>query len=384
MKVSRRDFLKLAMLAGIATEHSSFSIALQQSQAERSGYFGYDAAIVIDGCGGPGSQTSESFTALSQKLIDDVRNSGITSVNLTVGYVGNRPDLEAFVEICKSIAFWESEIRRKGNTFLKILNRDDLSAAKSSRRLGLIFGLQDGVAFQHDLDRLNTLHGLGIRIVQPTYNVRNLLGDGCMEPDNAGLSKAGHAAIERLNQLHILIDLSHCGRKTSSNAINASKDPVAFTHTGCAAIYDHPRNKTDEELRAVSEKGGVTGIYFMPYLRPAGQQTAEDVIRHLEHAIYVAGEDHVGIGTDLPISPLELTEEFVKAHKEDIARRKQLGISAPGEAGDVYLYVPDLNSPRKLETLANMLSKRGHRSAQIDKILGKNFQRLIGDVWSKS
>ena len=184
-----------------------------------------------------------------------------------------------------------------------------------------------------------------------------------------------------MNGLHLLIDLSHCGRRTTSDALALSSRPVAFTHTGCAAVHEHPRNKTDGELRALAEKGGVAGIYFMPYLRPSGQPMAEDIIRHIEHALQVAGEDHVGIGTDLELSPVVLTPAFVKQHREGTAARKRTGIAAPGDAEDVYLYVPDLNSPRRLQTLADLLLARGHPAPRVEKILGGNFVRLFTEVW---
>src|SRR6185436_9174861 len=151
-------------------------------------------------------------------------------------------------------------------TFASIRKAADIVAAKKAKRTGLIFGVQDGVAFESDLGSLEHLHRLGLRVVQPTYNRRNLLGDGCMETTNAGLSKTGVQCIERLNELGLLVDLSHCGRQTSADAIRASKMPVAFTHTGANAVTEHPRHRTDEELRAVADKGGVSGVFFMPYL----------------------------------------------------------------------------------------------------------------------
>jgi membrane dipeptidase len=119
----------------------------------------------------------------------------------------------------------------------------------------------------------------------------------------------------------------------------------------------------------------------MPYLRSSGQQTVEDVIRHLDHAIQVAGEDHVGIGTDGGISPLEFTPEYLQAHQEEIEARRKSGIGAPGEIADVHLYVPELNTPRRFETLANLLLKKGYSEAQIQKLLGGNFARLFQEVW---
>jgi membrane dipeptidase len=245
----------------------------------------------------------------------------------------------------------------------------------------LAYGLQDGVSFETDLERLRVLHQFGIRVVQPTYNRRNLLGDGCMEPADAGLSRTGHDAVRMMNELGILVDLSHCGRRTTADAIAASSAPVSFTHTGCAAVADHPRHRTDEELRRVADGGGVTGIYVMPYLAGGRQPTAADVIAHLEHAVNVAGEDHVGIGTDGYISPTELTDEYREAFALNVRERRESGIAAPGETETGYLFASDLNTPRRLETLADMLLARGHGEQRVGKLLGGNFARLFGSVW---
>jgi membrane dipeptidase len=244
-----------------------------------------------------------------------------------------------------------------------------------------VYGLQDGVSFEDDAGRLEALHHLGIRVLQPTYNRRNLLGDGCMEPADAGLSRAGHEAIERMNALGMLVDLSHCGRRTASDAIRRSKRPVAFTHTGCDALAPHPRHRTDEELRAVAATGGVIGIFVMPYLARGRQPTAADVIAHLEHAIAVAGEDHVSIGTDGRVSATEVTPEFVAAFRRNTQERKALGIAAPYETEDGYLFASDLNSPRRLETLAEKLLARGHGEQRVQKLLGGNLVRVFGEAW---
>jgi membrane dipeptidase len=243
--------------------------------------------------------------------------------------------------------------------------------------------MQDGVAFETDLERLRDLYDLGVRVVQPTYNRRNLLGDGCLEPANAGLSITGVHAVERMNDLGILIDLSHCGRQTAADAIRLSKQPVAFTHTGCVALADHPRNRTDAELRAVADKGGVSGIYFMPYLCQGKQPTSADVIRHLEHMIDVAGEDHVSIGTDGSVSAEVMDEAFKTRFAEDTRQRRELGVAAPQEFDDGYLFAADLNTPRKLETLAHLLSLRGHPDSRIEKVLGANLMRLFAQVWTR-
>ena len=335
----------------------------------------YARTMAIDALGAPGVPGAPSDHPLPDQAVRDALASGLTACNVTVGYADS---LEACVE---GIASWQAEIDAHPQALLLVRSARDLREAKSSGRLGLVFGTQNLAMIGTELTRLRTLRDLGVRITQLTYNVRNLLGDGSIEPADAGLSLLGRKAIGRVNELRLLLDLSHGGWRTIAEAVAASSRPCAITHTGCAALTRHPRNVPDEVLRALAEKGGVAGIYFMPYLRAKGQQTAEDVIRHLEHAIDVAGEDHVGIGTDGAISPLVLTEQVRRAHRENVEERRKAGIAAPNEDPDVFLYAPDLNGVRRFETLALMLSKRGHKDARIGKILGENFARLFGEVW---
>jgi membrane dipeptidase len=195
------------------------------------------------------------------------------------------------------------------------------------------------------------------------------------------LSQFGRELVERMNATNMLVDLSHCGRRTTDEGIELSKKPVAITHAGCAAVSDLPRNKPDETLKKLADRGGVIGIYFMPYLRTSGQPMADDVIRHIEHALDVAGEDHVGLGTDGTISAVQLTEDYKKAFADEIAQRRKAGISAPGETQAVYTFIPDLNAPARFDRLAAMLQKRGKSDRVIEKVLGGNFQRLFAETW---
>jgi len=265
--------------------------------------------------------------------------------------------------------------------FVKVSTGADLTLAKQTKRLGVIYGFQDSSMFGPDLFRLDTFFHLGLRVLQPTYNLRNLVGDGCLEKANGGLSLLGYELVERANELGICLDLSHAGRRTTSDVIRASKKPVAITHTGCAALVDVPRNTPDEQLRSVAKRGGVVGIYFIPFLRAAGQPTAEDVVRHIEHAIKTCGEDHVGIGTDGAISAIEVTAETRRRLRESFAVRKEMGVAAPGEDAERLQFIPDLNSPRRLEKLATLLLDRGHSEKRVRKVLGENLQRLFNEVW---
>lgn len=375
MRSGRRKFLSTAVLSGAA-----LALAPAVRVAAAAGSAGeqlYDQSIAIDGLGGP-LQTGEP---LSVAALADVRASGLTAAHLTVGEVGSMAPLLAFEKIVRSITAWEAEIDRHPKVLMRVRSADDIRQAKLQGRTGLIYGLQDGVAFEDDLDRLSALHQLGIRVIQPTYNRRNLIGDGVMEPADAGLSRTGMDVIERLNQLGILLDLSHCGRRTSADAIAASKRPVAFTHTGCAALADHPRHRTDAELRAVADTGGLVGIFIMPYLAEGRQPSAKEVIAHLEHALKVAGADHVSIGTDGDLAPTELTPEFIERFRENTRARKAQGIAAPLETEEGYLFARDLNTPRRFALLAQGLLDRGHDASTVSKVLGGNLLRVFGEAW---
>src|SRR6185503_16418991 len=183
------------------------------------------------------------------------------------------------------------------------------------RKVGLIFRFQGAEPLGEDSDRMAMFRQLGVRVIQLTHNRRNLVGDGCTEPSQAGLSKFGYEVVERLNKEKVVVDLAHGAPQTIADGIRASKAPVLISHTGCRALADLPRNTSDANLRALADKGGVAGVIFWPYLRVDTQPMAIDVIRHLEYAIKVCGEDHVGIGTDINVTPVNRTPEWEQENR---------------------------------------------------------------------
>ena len=378
MSIDRRAFLGAAAAAGAAALAPARLWATPLPRAL------YERSIVIDGLGVPGGMDTDADEPLTAKALADVAASGLSATHLTVGWVGTVPPLSAFEVAVRSIARWESRIDAAPRVLIRVRDAEDIRIAKREGRTGLIYGLQDGVSFEDDLGRLDALHQLGVRVVQPTYNRRNLLGDGVMEPADAGLSRTGREAIERLQALGMLVDLSHCGRRTAADAIAMAKRPVAFTHTGCAALVEHPRHRTDAELRAVAESGGVTGIFVMPYLSRGRQPTAADVVAHIEHAINVAGSAHVAIGTDGTVSPIQLTEDYITWYRDHTRKRREEGVAAPYETEEGYLFAADLNTPRRYQTLADLLLARGHPESVVSGVLGGNLLRVFADAWGPS
>jgi len=335
----------------------------------------YQRAIVIDALANPGSMNVSwpPRGPLSQKQRDAITSSGITAINVTVS-----ADFEGSV---RNIGLWQGETDRYPALLSIVRRHADIEKAKRDKTLGLILGFQNTDMIDRDISRVDLFYRLGIRIIQLTYNDRNLVGDGCLEAGNAGLSAFGRQVVERINTLGIAVDLSHCGTQTTADGIAASTKPPLITHSGCREVYRHPRSKEDRELKAMADKGGVVGIYFMPFIGPGpGAPTTEMLMRQIEHAIKVCGVEHVGIGSDLSTTPIEETPEYLREHKSFVDGRVKRGISAPDEMRP--LFVPELNHSRRLEGVVRGLRQRNHPTDVIEKIIGGNFHRVFKEIWT--
>lgn len=336
--------------------------------------------IVIDGQGGiTDPYGKDSDVRFSPRAVAELRASGQTAVSLTVGDVGN--GLDAFANTVKGIAQIDQVIADNGDVLLKALTAADIRRAKAEGRFAAIYNTQDTAMVGPELDRLALLKGLGVRVVQLTYNNRNLSGDGCLEPGNGGISKLGRATIARIEKERLLLDLSHSGQRTVAEGIAAATRPMTISHTGCRALHDNPRNQWDAELKACADKGGVVGIYWMPFLVAGGKPSGADLIRHMQHALNVCGEDHIAIGTDGMLFKTVIDDKARTAQKKFFEERTAAGIAAPGEAPDVFNIVADWDDHLRFRHLADGLARTGWPAARIDKALGLNLLRLYGEIW---
>ena len=268
----------------------------------------YARAIVIDGLGGTGDPDApDGVTRMSPKSWADTVATGVTAVRDTVMPVGNVAD--PWSDYQKNMAAKHDLIGANPDRLLLVRQAEDILKAKRMKMFGVVIGTQDSCMIGGELDRLSQMKKDGVTTVQLTYNNRNLCGDGALEPANAGLSKLGKATIERIEAEKLLLDLSHGGARTMAEAAGFAKRPLVISHTGARALTDHVRNTSDETIRAVAAKGGVVGVYFMPFLTLDSHPKAADVIAHIEHIARVAGDDGVGIGTDNGVLPLDLDEK---------------------------------------------------------------------------
>ncbi len=303
-----------------------------------------------------------------------IRESGVTAVKSTLGgAIGD------FATAVADIAAAQQLMEKRADLFLHVRTHSDFERARKEKKLGVIYSFESPNMLEDKIERIELFRGLGVRVMQLNYNRRTPFGVGCLDGDTDGLTELGRKAIAKMNEIGVALDLSHSNTKTTAEGIAASTKPPLITHAGCRAVYLHPRNKEDREMKALADKGGVIGIYMLPYITASPKQPMlSDYLQHLEHALKICGEDHVGVGSDVPFFPVD--DSDLEEMKKATEKRKADGIAAPGE--DRPTYIPDLNTPRKMELIANALLKRGHKSGAVEKIMGANFKRVFGEIWT--
>jgi membrane dipeptidase len=371
MRIDRRT-----MMAGGAVLAAAPGVARPRATKARW----YDQAIIIDALGGIGDPYApEDQIRLSDRAWAETVATGVTALRDTVMPVGNLADPWAAYQ--KDIALKQNILNANPDRLILVRSAADVLKAKREKKFGVVIGTQDTSMVGPELDRLSQMKKDGVMSVQLTYNNRNLAGDGALEPANAGLSKLGRATIERIEAEKLLLDLSHGGARTMAEGAAFAKRPLTISHSAARALHDHPRNTDDATIKAVADKGGVVGVYFMPFLTADGRPKTADVIAHVEHVANVAGEDHVGIGTDNGVLPTLLDEETKKRMDKWQAERIKAGIASPGEAIGVYPMVADYNSVDRYRRFVADLEKRGWSQTRLEKLMGGNFLRVYREAW---
>ena len=322
-------------------------------------------AMVLDAMG----EIREVYT---DELIREMLEAGMNSVTVTLCDPKSF-ELQAYDWGVDGVLHYDRLIDDKGEFYLKATSVADIQRARDEDKMALFYLFQNSTQFGRDLDTVDVFYGLGVRSSQITYNWQNWAGSGCDEEAGSGLTRFGHQLVEKMNDVGMLIDLSHAGMHTMADTIEASIEPVIISHTCCKALYDHNRNTTDANIRATAEKGGLIGITQMrPFMTRQIDNAVHYYYQHIEHAVNVAGIDHVCIGSDRDHRRLVLTEEYI----EELRREE-------GENFDRAmwpLYFEELNGPRRMETIWDGLAKRGMSEGQLEKIFGTNLYRLYESV----
>jgi len=333
----------------------------------------YRSALTLDcNCAPPLQET----LPLPQSALDMARNSGVNIIKFTLGGIN-----ESFADTVDDLAWVQQMIEVHPAYFTQVRVPGDMQRAKSDGKMGIILSFESTDMLEGKVERLELFRNLGVRVMQLSYNRKSPFAAGVMEPDGGGLSEVGHNAVKKMNGLGVAVDLSHANAQTTADAIAASSKPVIMSHAGCAAVHPHLRNKTDEQLRALADKGGVMGIYDLPYLTASPRQpTVDDYMAHMAHALKIMGEDHVGVGSDASIAPFDTSPKGMGDFDKSEKVRQQSGLAAPEE--DRPTYVVGLNMPRRIEVITDELLKRGYSTEVAEKVIGANFAKVLTDIWA--
>jgi membrane dipeptidase len=324
-------------------------------------------SLVIDGlnAGGP-----------HKDWIPLLKEGGVDATVSTIGWMqGARGTFQ-------DIAFLRARVDECSDDLTLATTAAEVEKARYDGKTAVVMCSQNTRLIEDEVSLLDSFHAVGIRIVQLTYNEANLVGDGCTEPRNAGLTDFGRAVVKRLNRLGIIPDGSHTGKQTTMDAMAMTETPFIFTHANAKAVSNSRRNIDDEQIEACARTGGVIGVNaFSAFVKaedPAGA-TFDDFLDHIDHMVKVAGVDHVGIGLDQTETRRWYTERGVGNDPNQSADRRER--VAPKHTYPVYRYVPGLESITGMPLVTEGLVRRGYKSGDIGKILGLNWLRVYRQVW---
>ena len=320
----------------------------------------HDDMIVIDGL---------IIADWSPAIFRDMRRGGLTAANCTCCV------WEGFAETMANIARWNGWFRAHDDLIVKARTAADIRHAKQEGRTAIILGFQNTSAFEDKLGAVELFKDAGVGIAQLTYNTQNLAGCGCYESRDSGLSDWGRELVAEMNRVGMLIDLSHVGSRTAEDTIRESAKPVAYTHCLPSSLKQHPRNKSDEELRFIAERGGMIGVTMFPaFLKRGMESTVDDYVEAIEHVVSVAGEDHVAFGTDITQGHGQEFFEWITCDKGEARKLVDFGEIAGLEGVETIGDMPNLT---------RAMERAGWAHARIRKVMGENWLRFLAEVWGE-
>jgi membrane dipeptidase len=301
------------------------------------------------------------------------RESGINVFHDTTGDADG-PD--AFTSMVQWAAQWNGFLAYHTDWFLRITTRAHLEQVNRSEKLGFLMGLQNCDHFR-TVDDVDYFHSLGQRVSQLTYNSQNRLGSGSTDRVDGGLSDYGADVVKRMNEVGMAVDLGHCGDRTTLDGIEASAKPPLITHTNVRALVPgYPRNKTDEAIKKMAAKGGVVGMTCVrSFVRDREPTTIEHLLDHYDYVAKLVGVEHLGVGSDT-----DIRGGYDAQSKEDWDR-------TGGRYRDKYRFrskidMDEMIQPKRQYVLTEGLIRRGYSDRDIGLILGGNFKRVLGEIWT--
>lgn len=319
----------------------------------------HQQSIVIDGL---------IIAKWNRELFEDMRKGGLSAANCTVSV------WDDFQRTVDNIVEMNQLIEENSDLVMKVHTTDDIRKAKEAGKTGILMGFQNAHAFEDQLGYVQVFKDLGVGVVQMCYNTQNLIGTGCYERDG-GLSGFGREIVAEMNRVGIMCDLSHVGSKTSEEVILASNKPVCYSHCLPSGLKEHPRNKSDEELKFIADHGGFVGVtMFTPFLKKGADATIDDYVEAIAYVVDIVGEDQVGIGTDFTQGQDKAFFDYL-THDKGYARE--------------LTYFGKIVNPEGIRTvgefpnLTEALLRNGFSERLTQKIMGENWMRILNDVWGE-
>ncbi len=294
--------------------------------------------------------------------LDRYRQVGVDYVSVNVGFGPH--GIEQTMRVLSS---WRRQVLRAPGSFQLVGSPDDLAAARQAGRLVVGFDLEDTNPLGGEVAMVQTYYDLGVRSMLFTYNGENLAGFGCHAARDDGLTAFGRDVLAEMNRVGMMVDVSHCGYRTSMDAIERSSAPVIFSHSAMRGVWEHDRNIRDDQVRACAATGGVIGINGVGIFLGDNDASPGAMARHIDYAVQLAGPEHVGIGTDFVFDNDDLSQELSNTELFPAAYRQW----------DSYQFLP----PEQLPAVEAELAGLGYPAGDIAAIMGGNFLRVAKAVW---
>lgn len=328
-------------------------------------------AIIID-------HVTQFVETLFPEGVRQHREGGVTVIGQTasVGAAGGA------YETLTKIGLLRSRIRSLPDELMLIESVDDIHRAKAEGKLGVMFHFQTCSPFERDLNLVEVFYRLGVRVALLAYNVGNYVAPGISEPSAGGLTKFGRRVIQEMNRVGMVVDGSHTAERATFEAMELCDGPFIFSHSSAKAVYNHPRNITDDQIRACAETGGVIGVLGLPYFTSDSREPSiDDIMRHVVHIAELVGTDHIGIGMDYWTGVVPYCTP-----EQEVARLKiQDAADDLWSPGDIpphpWGFAPGIETPSTMVNFTAALLRHGFSDEDVRKIMGGNFLRVYSQVW---
>ena len=290
----------------------------------------------------------------------------------------------AFEGAVRKIANAQAMIAAMDEDMLLVRVAADIERAHAEKKHGVVIDFQNTIALGDKFERVDLFHGLGLRMVQLTYNLQNLAGDGCTETYQAGLTYFGRELVSRLNRANIIVDVSHCSEQVGWDAMEISDAPVIVSHSSSDTVASHDRGKTDEFAKAIAEQGGYFGVVAIPgFIRETPGASVDDIVKQVVHLVDVCGIDHVGLGTD-KAGPGPRTSSMVE-YPDDMPAGLPGEFNWSGFRTVEHRQTPeftmaDFNQLGDWPNITVGLAEAGFNEDELRKLLGLNYLRVFKDI----